>query len=72
MSGDMEDDETVDTGIEDQQQQQQQQYQHDDDDDDDDEIIIVKQCPPFLLLRLIPTVLGLVFGIYLAVRYSGF
>lgn len=69
MSGDMEDDETVDTGIEDQQQQQ-QQYQHDD--DDDDEIIIVKQCPPFLLLRLIPTVLGLVFGIYLAVRYSGF
>ena len=65
----MEDDETVDTGIEDQQQQQ-QQYQHDD--DDDDEIIIVKQCPPFLLLRLIPTVLGLVFGIYLAVRYSGF
>ena len=64
----MEDDETVDTGIEDQQQQQ-QQYQHD---DDDDEIIIVKQCPPFLLLRLIPTVLGLVFGIYLAVRYSGF
>jgi len=68
MSGDMEDDETVDTGIEDQQQQQ-QQYQHD---DDDDEIIIVKQCPPFLLLRLIPTVLGLVFGIYLAVRYSGF
>lgn len=69
MSGDMEDDETVDTGIEDQQQQQ-QQYQHDD--DDDDEIIIVKQCPPFLLLRLIPIVLGLVFGIYLAVRYSGF